>query len=105
MKRGRPVGSAIRKNVIEILYHLEKGYGYEISKIYNEVFPKVTQRSIYYHLKKGVKLNEIAIHKIEEERGNFSWGPLAEKIYYSLGTNAQPQSNPKVKEFLQTWKK
>ncbi len=105
MKRGRPTKSIIRQNIIEILHYLDKGYGYEISKIYNAIFPKVTQRSIYYHLRKGVKINEIILHKIEQEQGNFSWGSLVEKIYYTVGQNAQPQGIPKVKEFLQTWKK
>ena len=54
MVRGRPVKSQIRQNIIEILFYLGKGYGYQISKIYNEAIPQVTQRSVYYHLRKGV---------------------------------------------------
>lgn len=106
MKRGRPTKSIIRQNVIEILHQLGKGYGYEISKIYNIVFPKVTQRSIYYHLRKGVQIDEISIHTIQQEQGNFSWGTIAEKIYYTLGKNAQPKGELRLKEFLDTkWKK
>ncbi|MEK6951310.1 MAG: hypothetical protein AABX13_06325 [Nanoarchaeota archaeon] len=106
MKRGRPTKSVIRQNVIEILHHLQQGYGYEISKIYNAVFPKVTQRSIYYHLRKGVQLQEITLHKIEVEKGDFSWGNSVEKIYYGLGSNAKPIGNIQVKEFLESkWKK
>ncbi len=105
MKRGRPTKSVIRQNVIEILSYLPQGYGYEISKIYNEIFPKVTQRSIYYHLRKGVQTQEIAVHKIEEEKGNFSWGSTVEKIYYTLGKSAEPKGNSQLKDFLQTWKK
>lgn len=106
MKRGRPTKSLIRQNVVEILNHLGPGYGYEISKIYNEVFAKVTQRSIYYHLRKGIQTKEIAIHRVEQEKGNFSWGSLVEKTYYALGQQAQPQGNAQVKEFLQQkWKK
>lgn len=101
MKRGRPTKSVIRQNVIEILHYLPQGYGYEISKIYNAVFPKVTQRSIYYHLRKGVQLQEIALHKVEVEKGNFSWGSTVEKIYYGLGNNAKPLGVPKIKEFLE----
>lgn len=101
MKRGRPTKSVIRQNVIEILHYLPQGYGYEISKIYNAVFPKVTQRSIYYHLRKGVQLQEIALHKIEVEKGNFSWGSTVEKIYYGLGSNAKPLGVPRIKEFLE----
>ena len=102
MKRGRPVRSIIRQNVVEILSHLGKGYGYEISKIYNKVFPAVTQRSVYYHLKKGIETEEIAVHKVEQEQGNFSWGKTVEKTYYALGKNAQPTGNGRVKEFLES---
>ncbi len=105
MKRGRPVKSQIRQNVVEILHHLGEGYGYEISKIYNEVFPTVTQRSIYYHLRKGIATKEITIGKVEQEKGNYSWGPVVEKIYYGLGKNAMPKGEQRVKEFLSKWKK
>ena len=105
MKKGRPVRSAIRQNVVEILHHLGKSYGYQISKIYNEVFPTVTQRSIYYHLRKGIHTKEIQIYKVEKEKGDFSWGSVAEKTYYRLGKKADPKGNQQVKDFLRTWKK
>ncbi|HLC81993.1 MAG TPA: hypothetical protein VJH68_05035 [Candidatus Nanoarchaeia archaeon] len=98
--RGRPVKSQIRQNVIEILFYLGTGYGYQIAKIYNEVFPKVTQRSIYYHLRKGVLTGEVNIHKIEQEKGNFSWGQVVEKKYYLLGKNAVINGDERVKDFL-----
>ena len=99
-KRGRPVYSAIRQNIVEILFFLGKGYGYDIYRIYREVFPKVTLRSIYYHLNKGVALGEFKIEKIEREKGDYSWGETAEKIYYSLGENAFPRGDARVKEYL-----
>ncbi|MBT4935331.1 hypothetical protein HOL21_04210 [Candidatus Woesearchaeota archaeon] len=99
MKRGRPTHSPIRQNIIEILFYLKKGYGYQIAKIYNEIFPTVTQRSIYYHLRKGVQLKEIVVHTIEQEEGNFSWGTIVEKIYYSIGENAQPRGEKRVEVF------
>ncbi len=102
MSRGRPTKSQIRQNIVEILFFLGKGYGYQIAKIYNEIFPKVTQRSIYYHLRKGLLTTEIEVHKIEEEKGNFSWGPLAEKIYYSLGKGSIAQGDKRVSEFLKS---
>ncbi len=105
MGRGRPPKSHIRQNIIEIVYHLGQGYGYDIAKIYNEVFVQVTQRSIYYHLRKGVSLNEFEINEIREEKGDFSWGNSVEKIYYTLGSNAKPKGNRKVKSFLATWRK
>lgn len=105
MKCGRPVQSQIRQNIIEILFYLNKGYGYQISKIYNEIFPQVTQRSIYYHLRKGVLTKEIIMHKIEQEKGDFSWGTVVEKKYYTLGDKAQPQGNNRIKQFLEKFKR
>src|SRR3989344_3403064 len=78
MKRGRPVKSQIRQNIIEILYYLKKGYGYQIAKLYNEIFSPVTQRSVYYHLRKGLETKEMEVHQIQQEEGDFSWGPSAE---------------------------
>lgn len=100
MTRGRPIKSQIRQNIIEILFYLGKGYGYQISKIYNEIFPAVTQRSIYYHLRKGVYTKEIEVNKIKEEKGDFSWGDTVEKIYYELGDFAEPKGDNRVKEFM-----
>ncbi len=105
MKRGRPTGSSIRQNILEILYHLGRGYGYEIAKIYNGIFPQVTQRSIYYHLRKGLQTGEIAVHKVEREKGSFSWGDSVEKTYYMLSSMATPQGKAQVKEFLQKWRR
>lgn len=104
MKRGRPTRSQIRQNIIEILYYLNRGYGYQICKIYNELFPIVTQRSIYYHLKKGIETKEIELQKIEVETGSFSWGDSVEKRYYMLGKSAQPKGEARVKEFLNKFK-
>jgi hypothetical protein len=100
MARGRPVRSEIRQNIIEILYYLGKGYGYQICKIYPEIFPPVTQRSIYYHLRKGTQTGEISVNEIKEEKGDFSWGNVVEKIYYELGEAAEPKGEKRVKEFL-----
>ncbi|MBI2651449.1 hypothetical protein HYX01_03190 [Candidatus Woesearchaeota archaeon] len=100
MARGRPVKSEIRQSIVEILYFMKEGYGYEIYKAYVSIFPKVTMRSIYYHLKKGVALNEFKISRIEKEKGHYSWGPEAEKVYYALGDKAKPIGNEKAKEYF-----
>ena len=101
MKRGRPWKSQIRQNVVEILYYLGKGYGYQISKIYQELYPAATQRVIYYHLRKGIQTKEIEMHSVEQEKGDFSWGTSVEKVYYSLGKEADPKGEKKVKEFIE----
>ncbi len=96
MGRGRPVKSQIRQNIIELLYFLKEGYGYDIYKHYKEIFPAVSMRVIYYHLRKGTDLGEFKVNKIIKENGNFSWGSVAEKIYYSLGKEAQPIGNARL---------
>jgi|TARA_B100001971_G_C17855321_1_gene365530 hypothetical protein len=101
MGKGRPVKSQIRQNIIEILYFLKKGYGYDIYKTYRSIFPAVTIRSIYYHLKKGNDLGEFKIHKIEKEKGDFSWGSEVEKIYYGLGPNANAIGDERVRKFIE----
>ena len=105
MARGRPAKSEIRQNIVEILFFIKRGYGYDIYKIYREVFAPVTMRSIYYHLKKGVELGEFKVKKIKAEKGNYSWGGEAEKIYYALGPNAKPKIEKRVKEYLDKKKK
>ena len=105
MPKGRPIKSEIRQNMIEILNYAEKGYGYDIYKVYIEAFPKITLRSIYYHLKKGTSLGEFKINKISMEKGNYSWGGEAEKIYYSLGSEAKPKGNSRLKKIIDSKKK
>jgi hypothetical protein len=98
--RGRPTVSQIRQNIVEILYFMENSYGYDIYKIYRELFPKITLRSVYYHLKKGTAIGEFKIEKVKAEKGNYSWGNEVEKTYYALGPNAKPSCLKKVQEYL-----
>ena len=90
----------IRQNIVEILYHMKQGYGYDIFKIYKNIFPSVTMRVIYYHLKKGADLGEFKVHEVKKEEGKYSWGNSVEKIYYALGDKAKPMMNDRVKEFF-----
>ena len=48
-------------------------------------------RSIYYHLKKGMQTGEIQIEKVKIEKGEYSWGNEAEKVYYEIGKKAEPK--------------
>ena len=102
MRQGRPLKSMIRQNIVEILYFLGEGYAYDIYKIYASIFPQTTMRSIYYNLKKGVVTQEFIVKDIKKEKGDYSWGPEAEKIYYTLGPAATPQMPQKVKEYFET---
>ncbi len=99
--RGRPLGSDVRKNIVDILYHMGSGYGYEIHKAYKEIFSPVTLRTIYYHLKKGLELGIFEVADVEDEEGDYSWGTSAEKTYYKLSDDADPEPNEKVKEFFE----
>ncbi len=101
MKRGRPTKSAIRQNIVDILFFMKKGYGYNIYKAYIAIFPKPTLRVIYYHLKKGAALGEFVVKEIKQEKGDYSWGANAEKIYYSLGPNAKPTGNLRAKKYFE----
>ena len=105
MKRGRPVKSTIRQNIVTILSFIQQGYGYDIYKIYRDVFPHCTQKSIYYHLKKGIATGEFVVQKIEKEKGNFSWGSEVEKIYYALGPSAHPGQNTALQSYFADRKK
>lgn len=100
MGRGRPVKSAIRQNIVEILYFLGKGYGYDIYKTYRDIFTPVTMRSIYYHLNKGIETEEFKIAEVKKEQGNYSWGNTVTKTYYSLGSKAKPTMNEEVKKYF-----
>ena len=100
-KRGRPIGSSIRQNLIEVLYFRKKTYGYDLYKDYCALFPEVTLRVIYYHLKKGVALKEFELEEVKMEKGHYSWGGEAEKKYYKLGANAHPKIDKKVKDFFE----
>jgi len=100
-KRGRPIGSSIRQNLVEILYFRKKAYGYDLYKDYCALFPKVTLRVIYYHLKKGAALKEFELEEVKMEKGDYSWGGEAEKKYYKLGINAYPRIDKRVKLFFE----
>lgn len=100
MPRGRPIKSRIRQNMIEILFFLKKGTGYDIYKHYVKIFGKVTLRSMYYHLKKGTALGEFKILEIKEESGDYSWGQTTEKIYYELSDKAEVKMPDDVKNYF-----
>ncbi|MBN1645584.1 hypothetical protein JW868_00930 [Candidatus Woesearchaeota archaeon] len=104
MPRGRPIGSAIRQNMVEILYFLGRGTGYDIFKVYKQVYPAVTLRVMYYHLKKGVSLKEFKVAEVKQVSGDYSWGSSAEKIYYTLDVMAKPTMDRKVKAYLDSQK-
>jgi len=98
--KGRKNSSEIRENIASLLLHLKKSYGYEVYKNYIEVFGKVHIRSIYYNLKKGVATKEFEIDGVRRERGDYTWGPESERMYYTLGPagNAKQLAEEKLKK-------
>ncbi len=99
-KKGRPPSSQVRQNIIEILHFSGPLHGYEIAKHYNKIFPKVTQRLIYYHLKKGQEYEVFRVKKIEKVDSGYSWGSEAERILYELTPKAMPSLNKEVKKYF-----
>jgi len=95
--QGRPIGSKVRQNIVEILYFYKYLYGYEIYRIYKELYPPVTLRLIYYHMKKGIDTREFKIYKIDRKQGNYSWGKTSENILYELGESANPMIEPRIR--------
>lgn len=102
--RGRPLGSKIRQNLVEILFYLGKGYGYELHKIYCEIFPECTREVVYYHLKKGVEKEEFKLEEVKIETGLYSWGNTVRKLVYSLGSNSKVLGDPIVEKKLKELK-
>ena len=103
--RGRPVKSQIRQNIVEMLFVMNSAYGYKIHKYYNELFPACTRENIYYNLRKGVKIGEFELAEVKQEKGEYSWGTVVEKKYYTLGPKAAPSGDPRVKDFFEKLKK
>lgn len=100
MPRGRPVGSAVRQNIVEILAVFGELHGYNVYRIYKKLFPEVTLRAVYYHLKKGVATGELEVSGIRKEAGEYSWGGEVERIYYRLGEQAVVKGDGKVKTYF-----
>lgn len=98
-KRGRPIGSEVRQRLVNILSTIRKAYGYQLHKIYQEIYGDTTRENVYYHLRKGVKLGEFELTEVKQETGNYSWGATVEKKYYTLGPNAKPEPDPRIEEY------
>ena len=98
MAKGRPVKSLIRERMQSIVDTLGVTYGYEIFKLYNEVFEPVDLRSMYYHLAKGVKLGEFEEVGVKHVKGQFTWGDISIRKYYLLGPQASEHTTPELEK-------
>ncbi len=101
MKRGRPAGSPVRHNIIELLSQFGELHGYDICKHYLKLFPKVTKRAVYYSLQKGAKKGFFKVARVEKHASAYSWGPEAQRVYYALGEMAKPAGDMKVRKYFE----
>jgi len=88
MARGRPIKTDVREKIASLLAQAGCAYGYEIYKMYKNIFEPTSLRNIYYNLKKGVSIGEFIIIDVKRESGEFTWGGESEHIYYGLGPYA-----------------
>ncbi len=105
LKRGRKPNSRIRQNLVEMLYFLESINGYEAYKMYMSIFDSCSQRSIYYHLSRGIETNEFCIDSVQTQTGDFSWGKNSQHVYYRLGKSAKPQIKKSVQEAVNLYQR
>tara|TARA_Y100000310_G_C20618456_1_gene781945 strand:+ start:65 stop:403 length:339 start_codon:yes stop_codon:yes gene_type:complete len=101
--RGRPAFSPIRDNIVELLHFQGRGYGYDLYKKYVGIFHKTTIRSIYYHLNKGVSLGVFKINKVEDVKGDYSWGEGVRRVLFELGPSATPKGDVRVLKRLKEY--
>jgi hypothetical protein len=82
----------------QIVDALGKAYGYEVYKIYTNVFEPVSIRSMYYHFRRGVELGEFINVGQKQEKGPYTWGRESTHIYYSLGDAANHKANVELQK-------
>lgn len=98
-KLGRKPKSDIRTNLVELLFFIKEDYGYDLYKKYISVFDKkVSIRSIYYNLTKGVEIGIFRIKNIEQAHGDYSWGNNVQRVIFSLGKEANPRGLQEIYE-------
>ncbi|MFO7872169.1 MAG: hypothetical protein R6U26_00830 [Candidatus Undinarchaeales archaeon] len=101
MGRGRPPNSPVRDRMQMIVDALGVTYGYEIHKAYEEIFEPIELRSMYYHLKKGVELNQFEEVGVEKVKGPFTWGDVSIRKYYILGPEAEKRATAEVQKVIE----
>jgi hypothetical protein len=98
-KLGRKPKSQIRDDIVELLYFLKEAYGYDLYKKYCKVYDKkISMRSIYYHLNKGVELGVFNLKEVRDVKGEFSWGSGAKQVIFQLASGANPKALKEVEE-------
>ena len=82
-------------------------YGYEIYKVYKEVYGDVLLRSIYYNLKKALEEGSIEVKKVVGVLGDFTWGPETDRVYYVVKKDVEMSKEEmnEIKKALRAHKK
>jgi hypothetical protein len=86
----RKAGSPIRTNIICILAALKKANGYQIYKVYKQLYAPCSLRVIYYHLQRGVQYGLFVIDSVVETKGSYSWGTTSQQAFYRLEPSVKP---------------
>lgn len=93
------VKSIVRARLAEMLFVAGKLTAYDAHKHYLKLFGPVSQRNVYYQLERGAKLEQF--ERIElEEKGEYSWGTVSRKVYYSLKSKEGIVLDTKVREYF-----
>ena len=103
-RRGRPSKSIVRDRLAEMLFIVGKMTAYDAHKHYIKIFASTSRRNVYYQLEKGEEQN-IFNKDVVEEKGDFSWGSISRKIYYSLKSTEGIQINKLIKKYFDEVKK
>jgi hypothetical protein len=88
---------------VNVLAVLGESHGYSLWKAYKAAYGEVSVRSIYYQLHAGLKTGETRISRVVKEEGDFTWGSSVEKTMYALGSSANPEVDPRVRQLLQAF--
>ena len=97
MGRGRKAGSVARDRMQQVVDALGVSYGYEIFKAYEAAFSPIELRSVYYHLNKGIGLEEFELVGVKAEKGPFTWGDISIRRYYILGPEAKEHASEELR--------
>lgn len=103
-KAGRPSISIVRNRLVEILFIVGEDTAYNLHKHYISIFSPVSQRNVYYQLQKGKYMDIFEIKEIKIEKGEYSWGETARKVYYKNAKQAKPHIDKLVIEYFEKLK-
>jgi hypothetical protein len=82
-----------------MLFVAGKLTAYAAHKHYLQLFGKASQRNVYYQLERGAKAEQF--ERIEvQEKGNFSWGDVSRKVYYTIKSKEGIMLDDRIREYF-----